>query len=574
MVKSKYILPLALILLLAACQKQEEIKLEPWALSATLSGEASSAGFAWSAGDVVSANTKLSRSLEQGGAAASFLFDRYEPSRGERINVLYPGNTAQTVEIPTTLTCTAGKAPSTATPLWGTLTAADASVVMNPLYSLLRLPVTGTGTLSRVVVRAEGNEMLAGSFRMGYTDGAFNGSLLGGSSVELDLRYPEGITLSESGTVITVPVLSGRYTQGFSVKYFNAAGRYSTSHYEESGLTLTPGQVKELPAAAFRPDLAEESLGDYPENTLFDPGRLVAGTYNILAITSRNESCPDNSWAVASPTLVSIIKSMNCDILTLNEVELPEFNTLQPALRQYSWVMKKNSSSSSGYSFAPCILYKTIRFERLSDGIFWLSDPDAQALVTSRSEYSYTDPVDGTLYKAGDIRVCVWAKFRDKITGKTFYWFASHPTIRGTDAASSLANTTACLNAGNIRSLLAQARIVNSEGLPAIIAGDMNTWSGHVSYPLFGEAGWASAFSMAANEGVLDAECVMRPGTDVGYSPDNYHYAENRRIDHLFYRGGLSLHGYKTDFTQYNNDKLGPVYPSDHIPVRVEFSFE
>lgn len=575
MVKKKYILLLALPLLLAACKKQEELKLEPWALSATLSGEASAAGLVWSAGDVVSANTKLSRPLGQGGASADFLFDCYEPAQGETINLLFPGNAAQTVNIPATLNCSAGQFPSEATPLWGTLSAPaasqTASVTMKPLYSILRFRLTGTGSVHRVVVRAEGNEMLSGSFRMGYTDGAFNGSLFGGSSVELDLRYPEGIILSESGTVIAVPVLSGSYTRGFSVKFCNAAGRYSVARYEESGLTLTPGQVKELPVAPFRPDLVEEGLGDYPENTLFDSGLLVAATYNILAITSRAQSCPDNSWAAAFLTLVSVIKSMDCDILTLNELEATEIDELGTALRRYEWVKKKNDVTK--YSFAPGILYKASRLEKLDDGIFWLSNPDAHSLVTSRSEYSYFDPADGTEYKAGTIRVCVWAKFRDKITEKTFYWFATHPTIRGTDAASSLANTTSCLNAGNIRSLLAQVPLVNSEGLPAVIAGDMNTHSAHVSYPLFGAAGWTPAYETALAEGVLDGKAAMRPGTDIGYLPTKYLYDESRRIDHVFFKG-LSLRGYRTDFTQYNNTVLGPVYPSDHIPVRVVFSFE
>lgn len=576
MVKFKHILLPALLLSIAACQKQEELKLEPWALSATLSQEAASAGFVWSAGDVLSANTKRSRSLQQGGTtAANFLFDQYEPTRGEKINVLFPANTAQSVDIPLTLECPGGKVSSSATPLWGTLEAGvsstAASVEMKPLYSILRFRVEGTGSLYRMVVRAEGNEMLSGTFRMGYTDGAFNGSLFGGSSVELDLRFPGGISLSESGTVIAVPVLSGNYLYGFSAKFFNEAGRYSLSAYEEGGLELAPGQVKDLPAKKFTPDLAEEGLEDYPENTLFDPGRLVAGTYNILAIASRAENCPDNSWNAAFPTLSSAITSMDCDILTLNELEATEITALQQALRRYDWVLKKNYNNK--YSYAPGILYKASRLEKLGEGIFWLSDPEAHALVTSQSEYAYIDPADGTEYKAGANRCCVWAKFRDKITDRTFYWFATHPTIRGTDAASSLANTESCLNAGNIRSLLAQVPLVDSEGLPAVIAGDMNSWSGHVSYPLFAAAGWKSAYEEALEGGVLDSEAAMRPGTDIGYLPDNYQYGENRRIDHLFFKG-VSLRGYRTYFTLYNNSVLGPVYPSDHIPVRVVFSFE
>src|SRR5690606_19046133 len=57
------------------------------------------------------------------------------------------------------------------------------------------------------------------------------------------------------------------------------------------------------------------------------------------------------------------------------------------------------------------ILYKKDRFELLDSGVFWLSE---------------TPEVRSIGWDASDHRVCNWGKFREKFSGKEFFFFNTH----------------------------------------------------------------------------------------------------------------------------------------------------
>jgi endonuclease/exonuclease/phosphatase family metal-dependent hydrolase len=257
---------------------------------------------------------------------------------------------------------------------------------------------------------------------------------------------------------------------------------------------------------------------------------------------------------------------MGCDVMTVNELYSTEIDYLQDALADYEWVLHHNYNG--GYAFAPGIIYNPVRLEKLSDGIFWLSDPEAITLKITQGKYWYFDwdNLSDIVREAAEHRCCVWAKFRDKVTGYSFCYFATHPETRGSDSDSSKKGTLECLNAGNIRSLAAQVPLVNTEEWPVIIAGDMNTYSGHVSYTVFASAGWTDSFTAATSAKCLDEDTRKAPGTDVGTGPV-YVTNESRRIDFVLH-DGFEVCSYRNIFTKYNG-----IYPSDHLPVRVELSF-
>lgn len=542
----------------------------------------------WTSGDVLVVNGYLSRPLtvSEPSSTARFYVDNYLPHEGETMNVLYKGSskdwTPDSFTIPAAQTYSAGNYPCEAAPMWGAFSYGE-EVTMYNLCSLLGFTFRSAKetSVTSLVLQSRGSEALCGRFNMGYSQGCFNGNFVqgGDNASSISISFDAPVRIPAGGSVsIYVPVLAASYSRGFSAKVCSG-DRYALYEMFTSGVQLEPSAVCLLPEAEFRPDNAVYSLEDYPDNVLFDTQLFSAGTYNILAASGRSD-CPANTWDAAKASIASIIMNMDCDIMTLNELCSTEVDDISAMISGYSWVTKNNSYKSAQgcyeMSYCPGIIYKSMRFEKIDDGIFWLCDPDTDHLITDNKTgaYQYTDPADGTVYKAGQARCCVWAKFNDLVTGRDFYWFAPHPHIRGTDSASSLAATETCLNAGNVRSLLKQIPYVNTEGLPYIVAGDFNTQPAHVTYKsVLAKTDLVNAFESALENGVLDPTTAVKPSTNPGYMPQNYSYGASGRIDHI-YTSGFVTRSYRHIYTMYDNGTDGRRFPSDHIPVRTVMSFE
>lgn len=498
------------------------------------------------------------------------------PEDGTIVNVLIPENSNSLFTIPVTQIYNGVAYPESSAPQWGSAVYPE-KVVMQELCGKVEFKIRSvkSATITKMTLNAKGGEFIAGTFGMGFSNGAYNGTYVArtgcGSSTEI-IFNPAATVAGGSTLTITVPVLGGRYSRGFMARIYNDAGHYAEVSFCNEGGLLEVGKTYSLPVFEYDPDTPAVNLDDYDDNIMFDSGLLGVGTYNILNSTGRTKS-PNNTWDAAKATISSIIMDMDCDVMSIDELGSTEIEYLHRTLTGYEWITKANAGGK--ISYAPGIIYRPSRLEKLSDGIFWLSDPDAESLVTTEGAYKYVDPADGTTYKASSGRVCVWAIFRDLVTGKEFCWFAPHPHIRGDDENSSLAETTTCLNAGNLRSLVKQIPYVNVNNLPIVVAGDMNTWSGHVSYiEVLSKTGWSSAFDSAIDSNVMDATTALKPGTNQGYNPANYSYAESRRIDHIYY-DGFSIKSYKSVFNTYVNvvDKLN-YHPSDHLPVKVTLQYQ
>lgn len=313
----------------------------------------------------------------------------------------------------------------------------------------------------------------------------------------------------------------------------------------------------------------DKDPGDDPTPTPIPENALVTGTYNVLSAIARS-SCPNNTWERAKGPIVSIIKDMDADVMTLNELEKTAIDYLSAELAGYELITKPNVGGICNW--APGILYKTSRMQKLEDGIFWLSDPEPSALITQESKYSYTDPVSGATYSSDSHRCCVWARLKDTKSGKEFYYLASHPIYsKAEEDASSLRDTEKGLSGASCLSLVRQAAILNKDGIDMIVAGDMNTSAGKTGYRMLVSDGWKDCFYLAASSNVLDVNTALEPGTSPGYDPASYQYKETSRIDHVFV-SGFGVFSYKHIRTMYDNPVDGPRYPSDHLPVRVEIS--
>ena len=528
----------------------------------------------WDNGDFIFVDGNKSDALSgiaAGRTNADFVVPGFTPEEGQVLNVLYPGRDTDSDGMSFTLPTPYGEAP-----MWGSVQY-PGEVTLHNVCSILSFSFTSpvATSVTGITVEALNKEAISGKFNMGYSSGAFNGTFVPAGD-NSSTYVTGGTAIGASQTVsINIPMLSGTYSKGFVVKLYKDENYMQLSFFT-SGKNLSADKAYVFPTREFTPDNAAYTLDDYKENILFDTSYIIAGTYNILSAAGRAD-CPNNTWEASKSCIASIIRDMDCDVMTLNELSDTECKDLGGILSGYSWITKENSYNGGKYvmSYCPGIIYKPSRLEKIEDGIFWLCDADADHLITDNKtgRYSYTDPEDGTVYSASQSRCCVWARFRDLVTGKELLWFAPHPHIRGDDSNSSLAGTTTCLNSGNIRSLLKQIPLVNTGNLPYIVAGDFNTTPSHVSYQkLLYPSEMKDAMEEAIKAGAIDPVTATKPNTNPGYNPP-YPFADPKRMDFLWLKG-FGVLSYKHIYTMYNNPVDGERLPSDHVPVKIKICYE
>jgi endonuclease/exonuclease/phosphatase family metal-dependent hydrolase len=122
--------------------------------------------------------------------------------------------------------------------------------------------------------------------------------------------------------------------------------------------------------------------------------------------------------------------------------------------------MQVDVVEAGGYTYIPrgftdreangnAIFYKKDRFEVLDQGQFWYSE--TPGIPASKG------------WDAGYVRMCAWGKFRDKASGREFYFFNSHTDHKG--PKSRMATSKMMLE--RIKSV--------AGGFPAFSTGDLNT---------------------------------------------------------------------------------------------------
>jgi len=187
------------------------------------------------------------------------------------------------------------------------------------------------------------------------------------------------------------------------------------------------------------------------------------------------------------------------------------------------------------------IFYREDLFEVVDNGDFWLSEtPDKPSIG----------------WDAVLPRICTWAHFRHKASGREFLFFNLHMDHVGTVARveSGKLVKRKCKELG--------------KGIPAFLTGDFNVDQTHQSYATLTEDG-------GFNDSFEIAEFRYSPnGTFNDYKTSDY---TESRIDHIFVTPGIRVekYGVLTDTyrTPAEDDEAGSGYvariPSDHFPVKV-----
>lgn len=134
---------------------------------------------------------------------------------------------------------------------------------------------------------------------------------------------------------------------------------------------------------------------------------------NIMTFNIRLDVVSDslNSWQYRKEKVASQVLFHETDILAVQEALHNQILDLQQSLKEYKYtgVGRENGKTRGEYS---AIFYKTKRFELLKEATFWLSE---------------TPEISGSKsWDAAITRIVSWAKFRDRMTKKTFFVFNTH----------------------------------------------------------------------------------------------------------------------------------------------------
>lgn len=244
-------------------------------------------------------------------------------------------------------------------------------------------------------------------------------------------------------------------------------------------------------------------------------------TYNVKYA---NENDGENSWSKRKQFITNQLNFYEPDIMGLQEVLFSQIQHFTSEIGGYNFVGKAREDGKQKGEFT-AILFKNEKFELIEDHTFWLSETPGKV---------------STGWDAALPRVCTYALFRDKNTGKKFWFFNSHFDHVGTEARTESA-----------RLILKKIEEVNTENLPVVLTGDFN---------LEPESEGIKLISEKLKDSRNTANTVFgSEGTFNGYQFDK---PASRRIDYIFVNENVEVKKYAV-----LTDSKEMKYPSDHFPV-------
>ena len=156
----------------------------------------------------------------------------------------------------------------------------------------------------------------------------------------------------------------------------------------------------------------------------------------------------ENAWPRRRRRVADVIGDFAPQVAGLQEAlhfQLDELDDLLPA---YAWIGVGRDDGETGGEHA-AILYRPARLEVTARGTFWFSD---------------TPHVPGSRSWGNEIpRICTWARFRDRLTQKTFLLYNVHWDHRSQASRERSAEL-----------LLERIRREAASGEPVVVTGDFN----------------------------------------------------------------------------------------------------
>lgn len=251
-------------------------------------------------------------------------------------------------------------------------------------------------------------------------------------------------------------------------------------------------------------------------------------TYNVRYL---NETDGENSWSKRKDDLAKQLQFHEPGFLGVQEAVKEQLEHFQDHLENYKYLGEGRDGGQKGEFTA--IFYDTRKFEELESGTFWLSE---------------TPEMPSMGWDAAYPRICTYAKFRSKDSGKEFWVFNTHFDHQGIEARKK-----------SSRFILEKIEEFNKEDLPALLMGDFN---------LEPETEEIQFLSDEMEDSKAVAQLSFGPeGTFNGYK---FMEPVNRRIDYIF----LSKGDFEVLKYAVLSESKDLKYPSDHLPVLLELKIK
>jgi endonuclease/exonuclease/phosphatase family metal-dependent hydrolase len=254
---------------------------------------------------------------------------------------------------------------------------------------------------------------------------------------------------------------------------------------------------------------------------------LKVMTYNIRLDTEQDGI---NAWPKRKHKVFELIKKYDPDIVGVQEALHHQLQDLVTNLHDYAYVgVGRDDGKEKGEYSA--IFYKREKLDVRESSTFWLSE---------------TPEVPGSKsWDAAITRVASWAKVVEKKSKSDFMIVNTHFDHIGKEARK------------NSAMLIKQKLSTLAGNLPVILTGDFNCTRDESPYLTMMET---SSFKL------IDPAPQLPPGTFCGFEMGKI---ECRPIDYIFFTQQWNASHY-----QVINDNDGKYYPSDHLPVMVEFTLK
>ncbi len=263
------------------------------------------------------------------------------------------------------------------------------------------------------------------------------------------------------------------------------------------------------------------------------PAVIRVMTYNIRLDTLRDGA---NAWPHRSSEVMELItKRCRPDLLGLQEALPHQLDQVAQGMSDWDWVGVARDDGRRLGEFTP-VFYRRGRFTLLESETFWLSE--TPEIPGSRS------------WDAELNRIATWARLQDRQSGQRFCFVNTHLEYSGLRARSEGAR------------LLRRKLPEIAGGAPLLLTGDFNCREGSEPYRLLTDDGSGESFLFDARYRAVkphlgptastlsDFEALGEPGS---------------RIDYVFVTRDVEVLTHRIV-----EDRFGPHYPSDHLPVLAE----
>lgn len=298
---------------------------------------------------------------------------------------------------------------------------------------------------------------------------------------------------------------------------------------------------------------------------------IKVGSYNLCTGDSRKSFIEKGKrgyiagaqryWCNSATAVADMIVSLDCDILGIQEVcdsiwGVKGGNDIKRLVEErdadYRWILYPNSGKGT-ISYDVAIAYKPSAVDTLATGIFWLGGIPGKPKTRSGEPKWSSKP-------------CVWARMREKASGREFYFLSAHTVVPKTYPNDEYPKNRA--NILNLQELRRGAEMLVPADVPSILVGDLNVAHNAPDWHWIGDGRWTDTYVRLREEGKLNRD-------DMLWGTQNM---KDESGSSKWYPDHIMLHGFEAadfriDRGRYPTADGTLHYPSDHYPVVADVVF-